>query len=137
MFDVHVMPGLNGCLDIKMGFAGPRGRPGDPALCAAVLMCQGAPEASLNLGPYSLPPGGVQEFTTGIAVCLVAPAADWIATLWRNSTLVGSATILAGETIGVVEFIDDGFTLTSPQMVNAICPLVADAAIQSPSITIA
>lgn len=114
------------------------GRQGPPAASAGVLMCQGRPDASLNLGPWYLPAGTEQIFNSEgcICGCLVAPTNDWIATIWRTSTPVGTATILAGELVGVVELFGGGFAMQSPQFANAVCPSVMDPTIESPSITL-
>ncbi len=141
MIDIHVIPGVTGgpiteAIEVKHGFDGRRGPPGLDARSAGVLSYQGTPEAALNLGPWY--PPGEQSFTdeNSICGCLVAPASDWIATIWRNTTLVGSATILAGETVGIVEFFGGGFDVARPQFVNGVCPAIADPAIQNPSISL-
>ncbi len=139
MFDVYfgdtaievVFP--SGMGDLTLGAPGLRG---PAAYSAGVLAVQGTPSASFNLGPYF--PPGEQVFTQDRCRvgCLVPPVFDWIATIWRNNTLVGSATILAGELRGVVELFDETFTVTDPEYVNAVCPLVADPTIENPSITL-
>ncbi len=143
MIDVFVVPGTGeSCTsegqEIKLGADGRRGNPGPAgtrADSAVVLQIPGSPPTGADMGGYSLQ--GSQTFTdaASIIVALAAPAANYVVSIYRGATFVGTATLLAGQTVGVVVLVGGTFTLTGPEILHAICP-TEDASIDSPALTL-
>lgn len=68
------------------------------------------------------------------AVCRVAPASNWTATIYRNNEAVGTVTILANSTTGSVQLGE--ITFNPGDVLKIVAPSSADTNLQGVSISI-
>lgn len=69
--------------------------------------------------------------------CLIAPTADATISIAKNATVVATATILAGETVGTIECLADAtWTEGAGDVLDVTGPAVADATLAGVSISL-
>lgn len=97
----------------------------------------GRPAPGVSLGYYLA--AGPQTFTDAASVvgCKIAPTADALLTIWLDNNQVGTATIPAGATRGVVALDGARLAVIRDQMVEALAPVSPDPSLDSPTLTLA